>query len=61
MMAGVLDHIEPFPVLGPVTGKPSVSTFQRLVREALAELAESDLDGEQFNAVVDAFVRRNLL
>lgn len=35
--------------------------LKRLVREALAELADSPLDGEDYNRVVDAFVRRNLL
>ena len=35
--------------------------LKQLVREALAELADSPLDGEDYNRVVDAFVRRNLL
>ena len=35
--------------------------LKQLVREALAELADSPLDGEDYNRVVDAFVRRNLI
>ena len=34
---------------------------RRLVREALGELADSPLDGEDYNRVVDAFVRRGLI
>ena len=32
-----------------------------LVREALGELADEPVDGEDFNRVVDAFVRRGLI
>ena len=39
----------------------SVVTIKGLIREALAELAESPLDGEDYNLLVDAFVRRDLL
>ena len=41
--------------------KVSILTIKGLIREALAELAESPLDGEDYNLVVDAFVRRDLL
>ena len=41
--------------------KVSIVTIKGLIREALAELAESPLDGEDYNLVVDPFVRRNLL
>ena len=41
--------------------KVSIITIKGLIREALAELAESPLDGEDYNLVVDAFVRRGLL
>ena len=41
--------------------KVSIVTIKGLIREALAELAESPLDGEDYNLVVDAFVRRDLL
>ena len=41
--------------------KFSIVTIKGLIREALAELAESPLDGEDYNLVVDAFVRRDLL
>ena len=41
--------------------KVSVVTIKGLIREALAELAESPLDGEDYNLVVAAFVRRDLL
>ena len=34
---------------------------KQLVREALGELADSLLDGEDYNRVVDAFVRRGLI
>ena len=40
--------------------KVSIVTIKGLIREALAELAESPLDGEDYNLVVDAFVRRGL-
>ena len=35
--------------------------IKQLVREALSELADSPLDGEDYNRVVDAFVRRGLI
>ena len=41
--------------------KNSDLCLKQLVREALAELADSPLDGEDYNRVVDAFVRRNLI
>ena len=41
--------------------KVSIFTIKGLIREALAELAESLLDGEVYNLVVDAFVRRDLI
>ena len=41
--------------------KVSIVTIKGLIREALAELAESPLDGEDYNLVVDAFVRRDLI
>ena len=41
--------------------KVSIVTIKGLIREAPAELAESLLDGEDYNLVVDAFVRRDLL
>ena len=43
--------------------RPNVSIviIEGLIREALAELAESPLDGEDYNLVVDAFVRRDLI
>ena len=40
--------------------KVSVRTIKALIREVLTELAESPLDGEDYNLVVDAFVRRGL-
>ena len=39
----------------------SIVTSKGLIRGALAELAESPLDGEYYNLVVDAIVRRDLL
>ena len=41
--------------------KVSIVTIKGLIREALAELAESPLYGEDYNLVVDAFVRRELI
>ena len=41
--------------------KVSDCTIKVLIKEALAELAESPLDGEDFNLVVDAFVSHGLL
>ena len=41
--------------------KVSIVTIEGLIREALAELAESPLVGEDYNLVVDAFVRRDLI
>ena len=39
--------------------KFSIVTIKGLIREALAELAESPLDGEYYNLVVAAFGRRD--
>ena len=43
--------------------RPNVSIviIEGLIREALAELAETPLVGEDYNLVVDAFVRRDPL
>ena len=41
--------------------KVIIVTIKGLIREALAELAESPLDGEDYNLFVDAFVRRDLI
>ena len=40
---------------------PADLQVKQLIREALGELADSPLDGEDYNRVVDAFVRRNLI
>ena len=44
----------------PPSAPPDLYVKQ-LVREALSELADSPLDGEDYNRVVDAFVRRGLI
>ena len=44
----------------PSSASPDLHVKQ-LVREALGELADSPLDGEDYNRVVDAFVRRGLI
>ena len=44
----------------PPSAPPDLYVKQ-LVREALGELADSPLDGEDYNRVVDAFVRRGLI
>ena len=61
-MKSIVDALESGPLLADLD-KPKVSicTIKGLIREALAELAESPLDGEDYNLVVDAFVRRDLL
>ena len=61
-MKSIVDALESGPLLVGLD-KPNVSirTIKRWIREALAELAESPLDGEDYNLVVDAFVRRDLL
>ena len=45
------------PLDRPPSAPPDLCVKQ-LVREALSELADSPLDGEDYNRVVDAFVRR---
>ena len=60
-MKSIIDLIEDGPLLAGVDQpKVSVRTIKALIREALTELAESPLDGEDYNLVVDAFVRRGL-
>ena len=41
--------------------KVRIVYIKGLIRETLPELAESLLDGEDYNLVVDAFVRRDLI
>ena len=41
--------------------KVSIVTIKGLIRDAIAELAESPLDGEEYNLVVDAFVLRDFI
>ena len=48
------------PLEHPLSAPPDLYVKQ-LVREALSELADSPLDGEDYNRVVDAFVRRGLI
>ena len=48
------------PLEDPFSAPPDLHVKQ-LVREALGELADSPLDGEDYNRVVDAFVRRGLI
>ena len=61
-MKSIIDALESGPLQAGLD-KPKVSFcgIKVLIKEALAELAESPLDGEDFNLVVDAFVRRDLL
>jgi hypothetical protein len=40
---------------------PPDQHLKQLIREALGELANSPLDGADYNRVVEAFVRRNLI
>ena len=61
-MKSIIDALESGPLLaGLDRPKASIRTIKGLIREALAELAESPLDGEDYNLVVDAFVRRDLI
>lgn len=60
-MKSIIDDLESGPLLaGLDKPKLSIRAIKRLIREALAELAESPLDAEDYNLVVDAFVRRGL-
>ena len=60
-MKSIIDDLESGPLLaGLDKPKVSIRAIKCLIREALAELAESPLDGEDYNLVVDAFVRRGL-
>ena len=60
-MNSIIGALESGPLLaGLDKSKVSIRTIKGLVREALAELAESPLDSEDYNLVVDAFVRRDL-
>ena len=60
-MKSIIDDLESGPLLaGLDKEKVSIRTIKGLIREALAELAESPLGGEDYNLVVDAFVRRGL-
>ena len=57
----IIDGIESGSLLaGLDKPKVSIRTIKRLIREALTELADSPLDGDEYNLVVDAFVRRGL-
>ena len=57
-MKSIIDDLESGPLLaGLDKPKVSIRAIKRLIREALAE---SPLDGEDDNLVVDAFVRRGL-
>ena len=58
-MKSIIDVLETGPLLAGLD-KPKVSsrTIKGLIREALAE---SPLDGEDYNLVVDSFVRRDLI
>ena len=61
-MKSIVDALENGPLLaGLDKPKVSIHSIEGLIREALAELAESPLDREDFNLVLDAFVRRDLL
>ncbi len=48
------------PLEVPSSAPPDLHVKQ-LAREALGELVDSPLDGEDYNRVVDAFVRRGLI
>jgi len=61
-MKSIINVLESGPLLaGLDKPKVSISTIKVLIQEALAELAESPMNGEDYNLVVDAFVRRDLL
>ena len=60
-MRSIIDALESCPLLaGFDQPKISIRTIKGLIREALAELAESPLDREDYKLVIDAFVRRGL-
>ena len=61
-MSSLFSVVTNEPVLaGRDRPKVSIVTIKGLIRDALAELAESPLDGEDYNLVVDAFVRRDFM
>ena len=61
-MKSIIDGLESGPLLaGLDKPKVNISTMKVLIREALAELADSRLDGEDYNLVLGAFVSRDLL
>ena len=61
-MNSIIDDLESGPLLvGLDKPKVSIRAIKGLIREALTELAESPLVGEDYNLVVDVFVRRDLL
>ena len=61
-MYSLIDAFESGPLLaGLDKPKVSICAIKVLIKEALAELAESPLDGEDYNLVFDAFDRRALL
>ena len=60
-MVSIVNTLESGPLLaGLDKPKVSVPIIKVLIRESLDELAESPLNEEDFNLVVDAFVRRGL-
>ena len=59
-MRSIIDALKQSSACGLDKPKISIRTFKGLIREALAELAESPLDREDYKLVIDAFVRRGL-
>jgi|GEM_PF-3711839 len=61
-MKSIVDYIDSAPLLTDLDkARVSIRTIKCLKRGALRDLADSSLDGEDFDLVVDAFVSRGLL
>jgi len=61
VIKSIIDGLESGSLLAGVD-KPKVSicTVKHLIREALSELADSSLDVDEYNLVIDSSARRGL-
>ena len=61
-MKFIIDGLESGPLLAWLDKpKVNINTMKVLIREALVELSDSRLEGEDYNLVRGAFVSRDLL
>ena len=59
-MKSIIDALESGSLLRGLIDQKPASAPSRLIREALLSWLSLPLDGEDYNLVVDAFVRRDL-